>query len=93
MGSNRLERRTRRFLKPEEYEKNVTVLNSDSAKNAFVCEVVNKVLRSIRAQDVKETSACARACDYVWDAPPDEIPEHDKPYVITKIIYWHNRQR
>lgn len=93
MGSGRLQRRTRRFLKPEDYQKYLDILVSDKDKNSFVCAVANKVIRSVRAQDIKDPNACVRACDYVWNAPSDEIPEHDKPYVITKIIYLHNRQR
>ena len=93
MGSDRLQRRTRRFLKPEDYQRYLDTLVSDPNKNSFVCDVANKVIRSIRVQDIKDPNACVLACDYVWDAPPAEIPEHDKPYVVTKIIYWHNRQR
>ncbi|MBW2985896.1 hypothetical protein KY333_00860 [Candidatus Woesearchaeota archaeon] len=93
MGSDRLERRTRQFLKQGEYDKYLQELSVDKDKNTFVCDIANNVVRAVRATDMKEPKNCVRACDYVWAAPIDEIPEHDKPYVITKLMYWHNRQR
>jgi hypothetical protein len=92
MGSGRLERRTRRFLKHGEYDKYLQELSADKDKNTFVCNIANNAIRAIRAADIKNPNTCVRVCDYVWDAPPNEIPEHDKPYIITKLMYWHNRQ-
>ncbi len=93
MGSDRLERRTRKFLKPGIYEEHVKTLSNDAKKNTFVCDVASRVIRAIHAVDMKDRNTCVRACDYVWAAPPEEIPDHDKPYVVTKLIYWHNHHR
>ena len=93
MGSSRLERRTRRFLKQGKYDEYLQELSADKDKNTFVCGIANKAIRAVRTKDIKDPNTCARVCEYVWDAPPNEIPEHDKPYVITKLMYWHNRQR
>jgi len=93
VGSDRLERKTRQILKQDKYEECINTLSTDAEKNTFICSIANKVIRAICAIDVKDRASCVRACNYVWAAPPEEIPEQDKPYVISKLTYWHNKQR
>ena len=79
-------RPTAQIMSMKKCEQLITILRADSAKNEFICKVVEQALRSCGISDRKITPAIqSRVLNYIWNAP--NIPEHDKPYAIAKIQY------
>ncbi|MBW3002013.1 hypothetical protein KY338_02505 [Candidatus Woesearchaeota archaeon] len=63
----------------------VQELREDSAKNAFVCGVVENALRACGVSDGKIPHGMhGKVCEYIYNL---RIPEHDKPYAIAKVLY------
>ena len=64
----------------------VQELREDSAKNAFICEVVANALRACGISDMNIPQGMhSKVCEYICYA--NNIPEHDKPYAIAKVLY------
>ncbi|MBW3005133.1 hypothetical protein KY310_04855 [Candidatus Woesearchaeota archaeon] len=73
-------------MNKEKGERLVQELREDSGKNAFVCEVVANAMRACGISDGKIPQGMhSKVCKYICYA--DNIPEHDKPYAIAKVLY------
>ena len=66
-------------------EKLVQELREDSGKNHFICDVVARAVFACGGSDGKIPPGMqGQVCEHIYNL---NIPEHDKPYAIAKVLY------